>query len=240
VTARLALEGVCAGYAGPDVVHDVRLTVEPGEVVALLGPNGAGKTTILNAISGLAPVREGTILLDGKPVHRLPAHRIAAAGIAHVPQGRKLFGYSTGRANLAIGGYARSDRRAVDEDMRRFLERWPIATRVADQRGNLMSGGEQQVIAVGRGLMARPRLLLLDEPSLGLAPILVEQLMEMLRSVEAEWATEGLSMLLVEQNAAKAIALADRVYVAVAGRIVHHCRASEITPADVVELYLGR
>jgi branched-chain amino acid transport system ATP-binding protein len=231
---------VCAGYAGPDVVHDVSLTVEPGEVVTLLGPNGAGKTTILNAISGMAQVREGTIAFDGKEVHRLPAHRIASLGIAHVPQGRKLFGYSTGRANLAIGGYPRSDRGAVDEDLRRFLGRWEIAERVANQRGNLMSGGEQQVIAVGRGLMARPGLLLLDEPSLGLAPILVERLMEMLRSVESDWATEGLAMLLVEQNAAKAIELADRVYVAIAGRIVHHCPASDITAADVVELYLGR
>jgi branched-chain amino acid transport system ATP-binding protein len=240
VSTRLALDGVCAGYAGPDVVHDISLKVERGEVVALLGPNGAGKTTILNAISGMAPVRAGTIAFDGKEVHRLPAHRIASMGIAHVPQGRKLFGYSTGRANLAIGGYPRANRTAVDEDLRRFLGRWEIAARVADQRGNLMSGGEQQVIAVGRGLMARPGLLLLDEPSLGLAPILVERLMEMLRSVEKDWAAEGLAMLLVEQNAAKAIELADRVYVAVAGRIVHHCRASEITAADVIDLYLGR
>jgi branched-chain amino acid transport system ATP-binding protein len=218
----------------------VSLTVEPGEVVALLGPNGAGKTTTLNAISGLARVRAGKVTFDGKPIQRLPAHRIATAGIAHVPQGRKLFGYSTGRENLAIGGYARSDRKAVDADLEGFLGRWPIAERVAGQRGNLMSGGEQQVIAVGRGLMARPRLLLLDEPSLGLAPILVDRLMEMLRSVEAESPTEGLAMLLVEQNAAKAIELASRVYVMVAGRVVHQARASEITPAEVVELYLGR
>jgi branched-chain amino acid transport system ATP-binding protein len=240
VTPRLELEGMSAGYEGPEVVHDVSLTVEPGEIVALLGPNGAGKTTILNAISGLAHVRAGTVQLDGSPIQRLPAHRIATAGIAHVPQGRKLFGYSTGRENLAIGGYARSDRRAVDMDLDAFIGRWPIAERVAGQRGNLMSGGEQQVIAVGRGLMARPTLLLLDEPSLGLAPILVDQLMEMLRTVEADWATEGLAMLLVEQNAAKALALASRVYVMVAGRVVHQSRASEITPAEVVELYLGR
>jgi branched-chain amino acid transport system ATP-binding protein len=236
----LELDGVNAGYEGPNVVHTVSLTVEPGEVVALLGPNGAGKTTILNAISGLARVRAGKVMLDGKPVHRLPAHRIATAGIAHVPQGRRLFGYSTGRENLAIGGYQRSNRKAVEADVEGFLGRWPIADRVAAQRGNLMSGGEQQVVAVGRGLMARPRLLLLDEPSLGLAPILVDRLMEMLRSVEAESATDGLAMLLVEQNAAKAIELASRVYVMVAGRVVHHCRASEITPAQVVELYLGR
>ncbi|HMJ96523.1 MAG TPA: ABC transporter ATP-binding protein [Thermoleophilaceae bacterium] len=236
----LELDGVNAGYEGPDVVHDVSLTVEPGEVVALLGPNGAGKTTILNAISGLARVRAGTVAFDGVPVHRLPPHRIATAGIAHVPQGRQLFGYSTGRENLAIGGYPRSDRKAVEADVEGFLGRWPIAERVAAQRGNLMSGGEQQVVAVGRGLMARPRLLLLDEPSLGLAPILVDRLMEMLRSVEAESATDGLAMLLVEQNAAKAIELANRVYVMVAGRVVHHSRASEITPAQVVELYLGR
>ena len=236
---RLEIAGLRTGYDSSDVLHGVDLGVAPGEIVALLGPNGAGKTTLLNAVSGLLPVRAGKVTLDGLELGGRAADRIATAGFVHVPQGRRLFGYSTGLENLEIGGFARSDTAALREDTERFMERWPVARRVADRPGHLMSGGEQQVIAVGRGLMARPRVLALDEPSMGLAPILVDELMSMLRNV-GDFGAGDMGILLVEQNAGRALEIADRVYVLVAGRIAYQGAANELSPRQITDLYLGQ
>lgn len=232
----LELTAVTAGYAHGSVVRDVSLRVGRGEVVALLGPNGAGKTTVLNAISAAARVTGGTISLDSSPLVGISPHAVARQGVAHVPQGRRLFPQSNGRANLQIGAFTRRDRQAVAEDVSSFVDQWPVAGRVLDRPAGLMSGGEQQVIAIGRGLLARPRLLLLDEPSLGLAPILVRQLFD---AIEATVSAPGdLGVLLVEQHVDHALRLADRVVVLVDGRVVADTPSSELDANHLRDFYL--
>jgi branched-chain amino acid transport system ATP-binding protein len=234
---RLELRNVSAAYTGADVAKGVDLDVHPGEVVALLGPNGAGKTTVLSTISGLVTVTGGSILVDGEPIHGLSPEKIVGKGVVHVPQGRRLFPHSTGRENLMAGGYLRRDRRNLRRDVVEFASRWTVAERVLERQAMLMSGGEQQVVALGRALMGRPQVLLLDEPSLGLAPILVDQLFEILGSLAEELSEQGLGILLVEQNAGKALAIADRVYIIVDGRVVHEARAEDIAVHDISTFY---
>jgi branched-chain amino acid transport system ATP-binding protein len=236
----LELQGMAASYGGPNVIAGIDLTVHRGEVVTLLGPNGAGKTTVLNAISGIAQVTAGQIMVDGHAIQRLAPHKVVQAGVAHVPQGRRLFGYSTAYENLLAGAYVRSDREQVRKDIERFASEWPIVARIRNRKAALLSGGEQQVIAFGRGVMSRPRLLLLDEPSLGLAPVLVDQLFDMIRSVVADLEGSGLGVLLVEQNVRKALDIAQRAIVLVNGRIAHAGPTRELTPEKVVTLYMGR
>jgi branched-chain amino acid transport system ATP-binding protein len=237
---RLALESVVLGYGKAVVVHDVSLELMPGEVVAITGSNGAGKTTLLRGIVGAdrCAVKAGTIELDGKRLDRIRPERAAALGIAYVPQGRSLFPYSTGATNLWSGGYTRSDGRAVATDVRQFIESWPVAERVARRLAVGMSGGEQQVIAIGRGLMAAPRLLLVDEPSLGLAPVLVKQVAELIRSYAADRAAQGMSMIVVEQNVELALEVAHRVFVMSAGKLVREWKQGEATAAEVGEFYM--
>lgn len=237
----LALRGVAAGYGGPAVLHDITLSVSSGEIVALLGPNGAGKTTILNAISGLVGVMAGEILLAGEALTTMPPHKVMRRGVTHVPQGRMLFPYSNGEANLRIGGYCRPDRPGLEEDIAQFVEAWPIAKRVLRRPAELMSGGEQQIIAIGRALMSRPRVLLLDEPSLGLAPVTIAPLFELIGSLAsvAGESQDGLAILLVEQNIRKALQVAHRAYVLVNGTIVYRGPTDDLSPDDVLELYLN-
>jgi branched-chain amino acid transport system ATP-binding protein len=236
----LELDTLCASYGGPDVISNITLEVHANEVVGVLGPNGAGKSTLLNAISGLVKVTSGRALLLGQPIHGQTAHRIVARGVAQVPQGRRLFNYSNGYENLRAGAYVRTDRDRIHRDIVQFGKDWPIAHRVMNRKAALMSGGEQQVIALGRGIMSRPRLLLLDEPSLGHAPILVDQLFEMIRTVVANLHERGAGVLLVEQNVRKTLSIASRIYVLVNGRLVHSGPAAGITPQQVVALYLGK
>jgi branched-chain amino acid transport system ATP-binding protein len=236
----LKIEGLSASYGGPDVIRDISIEVRPHEVVGVLGPNGAGKSTLLNAISGVIKVTSGRTVLMGEPIHGLPVHTIVARGVAQVPQGRRLFPYSTGYENLRAGAYVRVDRDQIHSDIVRFGKDWPVAQRVMNRKGVLMSGGEQQVIALGRGIMSRPHVLLLDEPSLGLAPILVDQLFEMIRTVTTRLNDRGSGVLLVEQNVRKTLSIANWIYVLVNGRITHSGPASELTPQDVVGLYLGK
>jgi branched-chain amino acid transport system ATP-binding protein len=212
----LEVSSLTAAYGKAQVLHDISLDVQSGEIVAILGPNGAGKTTLVNCVAGILRPTGGSVILDGTNLLDLPPHAISSHGVALVPEGRRIFPLMTVADNLDIGAYgphARADRDATREWVHEILPR--LAER-RDQEAGTLSGGEQQMLAIGRALMARPKLLLLDEPSLGLAPIIVEGIFEVLGDVNAA----GVSILLVEQNAAEALDLAARGYVLEDGGIV--------------------
>jgi branched-chain amino acid transport system ATP-binding protein len=236
-SGELRVEALSASYGGPDVIHDIDLRAAPRAVTAVVGPNGAGKTTLLNAISGLAAVTGGRMTLGGRPIHTLAPHQVVAAGIAHVPQGRALFGYSTGYENLKLGAFVRRDRAAVEDDIAAFAERWPVASRVLRTPAHLMSGGEQQVIAIGRAIMSRPSVLLLDEPSLGLAPVLVDRLFAMIRDLR-DGELGDIALLLVEQNVAKTLEVADHVHVLANGRVVLDGPARALTSEQIAGSFI--
>lgn len=225
-----------AGYGGVQVLWDVSLVVRRGEVIALIGPNGAGKSTFLRTISGLQRPWRGTVRVDGRETTALPPEAIVRLGVAHVPQGRRLFPDLTVRENLLLGAFTRRDRAALTDDLRRVVEMFPsVGGRLALAAGQI-SGGEQQMVALGRAFMARPQLLLIDEPSLGLAPILVQALIDVIGRLRAE----GTSVLLVEQDVAVALEHADRGYVLEMGRIVlMDTAASLLRSPRIREAYLG-
>ena len=211
----LSVHDVDTFYGPVQALHGVSLHVEPGEIVTLIGANGAGKSTLLMTICASPRPRRGRIVYDGRDIALLPTHRIARLGLAHVPEGRRIFRDMSVAENMALGG--RFQTRAAFEALRdRLLSRLPRLKERLHQSGGTLSGGEQQMLAIARALMASPRLLLLDEPSLGLAPILIRQVFALIREIARE---EGVTVLLVEQNAAAALALADRGYVLVNGRI---------------------
>src|SRR5437016_8083248 len=214
MSALLRLDGVEAGYGDLTAISEVSLEVRQGEAVALIGGNGAGKTTTLRAISGLLPVRAGRIELDGERLDGLGSAQIVARGIAHVPEGRQLFPTMTVRDNLELGGRA-ADRSRRADALEMVFALFPRLRERERQLAGTLSGGEQQMCAIGRGLMARPRLLLLDEPALGLAPLLVREVFAALRRIREQ----GVTVLLVEQNVHHALALADRAYVLETGRV---------------------
>jgi branched-chain amino acid transport system ATP-binding protein len=209
------VEGLRAGYGPIDALHGVSLTVESGEVVALIGANGAGKTTTLMTISGVIPARAGAVVFDGHDLTRLAAHRIVKLGLAQSPEGRKIFPRLTVLENLQMGAFTRSDRQGVADDLEKAFQMFPILRERKAQAGGLLSGGQQQMLAIARALMARPKLLLLDEPSLGLAPQVVVQIFEVIRGLNRQ----GVSVLLVEQNARMALKVAHRGYVLETGRV---------------------
>lgn len=233
--AILSLDGVRAGYGAIEVLKGVSLSVRRGEIVTLLGANGAGKSTVLGVVSGLVAARAGTVLWEGRPLSGGGPHAIVRAGISHVPEGRRIFPRLTVRENLSIGAYLR-DVEAARADAEDMLALFPILRERANQLGGTLSGGEQQMLAIARGLMSRPKLLLLDEPSLGLAPLFVARVAEILRAVRAR----GVTMLLVEQNAHMALALADRAYVLETGRVTLSGPAAALRDDPrVKEAYLG-
>ncbi len=211
----LAIDQVSINYGAVKAVRNVSVEVAPGEVVALLGANGAGKSTLLRCISGLLRPRTGQVLLAGKPIHRLPPARIVRLGIAHCPEGRRLFGSLTVAENLRLGAVGRADRSDVDADRTRMFELFPVLRERMKQTAGTLSGGEQQMLALARALMSRPSVLLLDEPSLGLAPLLVRSIFAKL----AELKSQQVTMLLVEQNITAALDLADRAYVLRTGEV---------------------
>ena len=222
-------------YGEIPALKGVSLEVARGEIVALLGSNGAGKTTTLKTLSGLLPARSGEVLLEGESIRGMPAHVIVRKGIAHVPEGRRVFNRLTVRENLEMGAYTRSDS-GVAADLDLVFSLFPRLRERQAQVAGTLSGGEQQMLAIGRALMANPRLLLLDEPSMGLAPVLVEQIFDTVRSINRH----GTTILLVEQNAALALDVAQRAYVLETGSIVLSGAAADLARnPDVRRAYLG-
>ena len=232
----LRLEGVAARYGRITALYDVTLTVEAGEFVCLIGANGAGKTTTLKTISGLLHPASGRILWDGAEIHALAPPEILRRGIAHCPEGRRVFPYMTVRENLEMGAYVRADAALVAADLERVFAHFPILAERRRQAAGTLSGGEQQVLAIGRALMARPRLILFDEPSLGLGPTLVETVFQIIAGIQRDGAT----VLMVEQNAYMALQLATRAYVMETGRITLAGPAAELARNEHVKrAYLG-
>ena len=222
-------------YGQIHALKGVTLEVERGEIVALLGNNGAGKTTTLKTISGLLTPRRGSVTLEEQVLGTTPPHEVVRQGIAHVPEGRRIFNRLTVRENLVMGAYLRRDRR-IDDDMARAFDLFPRLRERLTQVAGTLSGGEQQMLAIARALMANPRLLLLDEPSMGLAPVLVEQIFEIIDDINRQ----GTTILLVEQNASMALSIAHRAYVLETGAIVLAGTAADLAAnADVKRAYLG-
>ena len=235
----LALQGVCAGYGTGDVIHDIELTVGAGEIVALVGANGAGKSTLVKTISGLIPARRGTISLDGTRIDRDSARARVRLGVVQVPEGHQVFAGLSVRENLRLGAYARTRDAApaqLAESMTAVGTLFPaLVPRFEEPAANL-SGGQQQMLAIGRGLMANPRMLILDEPSLGLAPVLVAEIFRLIASLRGE----GRGILLSEQNARLSLAIADRAYVVENGRIALSGTGQELlNNPEVAARYLG-
>ncbi len=231
----LALDGLEVYYGEIHALKGVALEVRDGEIVALLGNNGAGKTTTLKTISGLLAPRRGTVSFEGRPLTGVPPHTIVALGIAHVPEGRRIFNRLTVRENLTMGAYLRTDT-GIAGDLERVFALFPRLHERVTQVAGTLSGGEQQMLAIGRALMARPKVLLLDEPSMGLAPVLVEQIFETIAEVNRQ----GTTILLVEQNAAMALSIAHRGYVLETGAIVLSGTAAALSEnAEVRRAYLG-
>jgi branched-chain amino acid transport system ATP-binding protein len=232
----LQLEGVASGYGSTPVLKDVNLTVQAGEVVAVLGSNGAGKSTLLLTISQWLKSSAGRITFCGEVLTGKPAEYLAGLGISHVPEGRRILPHLTVLENLELGAYVRRDRAMIRRDLVHQFERFPILAERRRQLAGTLSGGEQQMLAIARGLMSRPKLLMLDEPSLGLAPKLVQQVMHTIQQIHAQ----GVSILLVEQNAAQALGIANRAYVLESGtvRLQGEARSLRHNP-EVVRAYLG-
>jgi branched-chain amino acid transport system ATP-binding protein len=234
----LDIREIVTSYGMIRALKGVSLTAAPGEITCILGPNGAGKTTLLYTIAGILRPRSGSITFEGRELAGLPADRVVARGISLVPENRLVFPHMTVRENLIAGAYGRlpRGRREVDEDLESMLTRFPILGQRAQQPAGTLSGGEQQMLAVARALMARPRLLMMDEPSLGLAPMIVEQIFEIVERLNRE----GITVLLVEQNARLALGIAHRAYLLEQGRIALSGTAAEVGANEAVSrVYLG-
>ena len=236
MTAFLEVRDLEAFYGQVQALHGLSFSLQPGGITTVLGANGAGKTTTLRAICGMIRTRGG-IVFDGRDIAGRATEAIVRRGVAHVPEGRGTFVRLSTEENLKLGAYTRRDRGAVAEDLERVFHYFPRLRERRHQQAGTLSGGEQQMLAVGRALMLRPRLMLLDEPSFGLAPLIVQELFEILRSINRD---ERVSMLLVEQNATLALALADRAYLLETGRVVMSGAAAEIAADEAVrKSYLG-
>jgi branched-chain amino acid transport system ATP-binding protein len=232
----LEFDQVSVGYKDLTVIHDVTFKVDAGEVVSLVGSNGAGKSTILRAIAGLLKPTRGEIRLRGEPIHRTPAHQIVKKRVAMVPEGRQLFGRLSVWDNLLMGAYTQRSRSQIAESLEEMMALFPILKDRRDQRAETLSGGEQQQLAIARGLMSRPELLLLDEPSLGIMPKLVTEIFQTIGQIRRK----GITVLLVEQNVFEALEVADRAYVLQTGRIVLSGTGAELQRSDLVrQAFLG-
>jgi len=231
----LELKNVHTYYGHIHALQGISITVNRGEIVTLIGSNGAGKTTTLKTISGLLSPRTGTVTLEGKDISRTPAHALVRAGISHSPEGRRIFSRLTVHENLRMGGFTRTSAE-IDEDLPHIFELFPRLKERAGQRGGSLSGGEQQMLAIGRAMMSRPRILLLDEPSLGLSPLLVQQIFAIIGEINAR----GTTILLVEQNALQALTIANRGYVLQTGQVVLEGPSRDLIEDETVrKAYLG-
>ena len=232
----LAVNDIHTYYGHIHALKGISVTVEKGEVVTLIGSNGAGKTTTLKTISGLLHPKQGTIELEGERISGLPPHVIVGKGIGQSPEGRQIFTRLTVMENLEMGAYSRRDKEGIQKDIEHVFQLFPRLAERRSQAGGTLSGGEQQMLAMGRALMTRPRILLLDEPSMGLAPVLVDTIFEIIKTLNSE----GTTILLVEQNAARALSVANRGYVLETGRIILQGNAKELAENEQVrKAYLG-
>ncbi len=232
----LAVNDIHTYYGHIHALKGISVTVEKGEVVTLIGSNGAGKTTTLKTISGLLHPKQGTIELEGERISGLPPHVIVGKGIGQSPEGRQIFTRLTVMENLEMGAYSRRDKEGIQKDIEHVFQLFPRLAERRSQAGGTLSGGEQQMLAMGRALMTRPRILLLDEPSMGLAPVLVDTIFDIIKTLNGE----GTTILLVEQNAARALSVANRGYVLETGRIILQGNAKELAENEQVrKAYLG-
>jgi branched-chain amino acid transport system ATP-binding protein len=236
MTGRLEIDGVTTGYDKADVLQGVSLTVEPGSITCLLGSNGSGKTTLIRSILGLTPPRDGRIVLDGRDLTRLPTHKVIAAGIACIPEGRKVFPKLTVEENLRVGAYQEPSEAVTRKRIDEIFDTFPRLRERRAQIAGTMSGGEQAMISIGRGLMRAPKLLLVDEPSLGLSPLLVKENFNTIRAINAR----GVTVFLVEQNVHQTLAISHYGYVLSKGRVVAAGRPDELAGREEVrEAYFG-
>ncbi|MFN8635538.1 MAG: ABC transporter ATP-binding protein [Chloroflexota bacterium] len=234
--ATLELSNIHTYYGNIHALQGISIDVKDGEIVTLIGANGAGKSTTLRTISGLLQPREGEVRLDGQRINDLPPHVVVERGVCQVPEGRRIFSRMTVRENLEMGAFSRKDKAAITTDLDRVFELFPRLKERVSQKGGTLSGGEQQMLAIGRAMMARPRILLLDEPSMGLAPILVETIFQTILEINAQ----GVTVLLVEQNAVMALQIAHRGYVLETGTIVLADSAESLRQNETVQkAYLG-
>jgi branched-chain amino acid transport system ATP-binding protein len=232
----LEVENLRIHYDKVEAVKGISLSVDEGNISTLIGANGAGKSSILKAISGLVKLSSGEIRFEGKRINHLPAHKIVGLGIAHVPEGRRLFGLMTVKHNLRLGAYLQRDKRDLEESFRLVYEHFPILKERQGQLAKTLSGGQQQMVAMGRALMAKPKVILMDEPSLGLAPIMVAEIAKIIKSLKEA----GLAVVLVEQNASLALKLADKGHVLETGTVALEGKSEELKGnAYVKKAYLG-
>lgn len=232
----LEIKNLQVYYGVIHAIKDVSFEVNEGEVIALIGANGAGKTTILQTITGLIPAKSGEVLYEGVDLQKIPPHKIVSLGIAHVPEGRHVFSQLTVYENLLMGAYTRTDKDEIQKSLDSVYKRFPRLQERKNQLAGTLSGGEQQMLAMGRALMSQPKIILMDEPSMGLSPILVEEIFDIIKSISKS----GTTVLLVEQNAKKALAIANRAYVLETGKIVLHDDAQKLmNDESVKKAYLG-
>ncbi len=234
--AMLEIKDLEVFYGMIQAIKGVSFEVNEGEVIALIGANGAGKTTILHTITGLLDARGGSVVFDGTDITKVPAHRIVSMGMAHVPEGRRVFANLSVYQNLKMGAYTRKDKQEIEDTLNMVYDRFPRLKERQNQMAGTLSGGEQQMLAMGRALMSRPRIILMDEPSMGLSPIFVNEIFDIIKEVSAS----GTTVLLVEQNAKKALSISDRAYVLETGKIVLDGKADDLLNNDSIKkAYLG-
>ena len=234
--AMLQVNDLHVYYGVIHALKGISFEVEKGEVIALIGANGAGKTTTLHTITGLLKAKQGSVVFEGQDITKVPAHKIVQMGIAHVPEGRRVFSQLTVYDNLKMGAYTRKDKNEIEQSLEEVYQRFPRLKERKDQRAGTLSGGEQQMLAMGRAMMSKPRLIVMDEPSMGLSPIFVNEIFDIIEKVSSS----GTTVLLVEQNAKKALSIADRAYVMETGRITMEGRAEDLLHDEAVQkAYLG-
>ena len=234
--AMLEVKDLEVYYGMIQAIKGISFEVNKGEVIALIGANCAGKTTTLHTITGLLSPKKGSVMFEGKDITKIPAHKIVSMGMAHVPEGRRVFADLSVYENLKLGAYTRKDKENLNKDLESIYERFPRLAERKNQSAGTLSGGEQQMLAMGRALMSKPSIILMDEPSMGLSPILVNEIFDIIESISKS----GTTVLLVEQNAKKALSIADRAYVLETGKIVTSGKASELLEDDSIKkAYLG-